>query len=142
MTKGNIYRVIDLARMFAVHPNTIRLYEKLSYISKAQRSKNGYREFTELHVLQLQICRKIFGYPFTKRAIRKTGDALLHAIAKQDWQMSHRRYEEYIAAIKNEIQLAEQAGKYYWIGAIHQTRKMTTQKRKDITEKKSLKFLG
>lgn len=84
MTKGNIYRVIDLARMFAVHPNTIRLYEKLSYISKAQRSKNGCREFTELHVLQLQICRKIFGYPFTKRAIRKTGDALLHAIAKQD----------------------------------------------------------
>ncbi|MFR6674990.1 MAG: MerR family DNA-binding transcriptional regulator, partial [Enterococcus avium] len=100
MTKGNIYRVIDLARMFAVHPNTIRLYEKLSYISKAQRSKNGYREFTELHVLQLQICRKIFGYPFTKRAIRKTGDALLHAIAKQDWQMSQRRYEDYIAAIR------------------------------------------
>lgn len=110
MTKGNIYRVIDLARMFAVHPNTIRLYEKLSYISKAQRSKNGYREFTELHVLQLQICRKIFGYPFTKRAIRKTGDALLHAIAKQDWQISQRRYEDYIAAIRNEIQLAEQAG--------------------------------
>ncbi len=28
MTKGNIYR-IDLARMFAVHPNTIRLYAKI-----------------------------------------------------------------------------------------------------------------
>ena len=80
MTKGNIYRVIDLARMFAAHPNTIRLYEKLSYISKAQRSKNGCREFTELHVLQLQICRKIFGYPLEKqvmlycmRSLNKTG---------------------------------------------------------------------
>lgn len=110
MNENKIYQPIDLARMFDVHPNTIRLYEKSSYISKAARNQNGYREFTELHVLQLQICRCIFGYPFTKRHIRDTGNNLLHSIAKLDWRMSRNAYEKYIEAIRQEIILAERAG--------------------------------
>ncbi|MDU5334559.1 MerR family transcriptional regulator [Enterococcus sp.] len=111
MNDNKLYHPIDLARMFDVHPNTIRLYEKSSFISKAERNKNGYREFTELHVLQLQICRRIFGYPFTKRHIRDTGNDLLHSIADQDWSLSRSRYENYIEAIRQEIIVAEYAGK-------------------------------
>lgn len=111
MNETKIYQPIDLARMFDVHPNTVRLYEKSSYISKAVRNQNGYRKFTELHVLQLQICRRIFGYPFTKRHIRDTGNDLLHSIAEQDWPKSRIAFEKYIEAIRQEIILAERAGK-------------------------------
>ncbi|MGO0862212.1 MerR family DNA-binding transcriptional regulator, partial [Clostridioides difficile] len=39
------YKPIELARMFNLHPNSIRFYEEIGYISKAKRKANNYREF-------------------------------------------------------------------------------------------------
>ena len=46
----NTYRTVDLARMFGIHVNTVRLYERYGLIPKAERTQSGYRIFTELHV--------------------------------------------------------------------------------------------
>nr|UWI50780.1 MerR family DNA-binding transcriptional regulator [Clostridioides difficile] len=71
------YKPIELARMFNLHPNSIRFYEEVGYISKAKRKENNYREFEEYHVLQLKICRYIFGYQFTNSIIRNTGNLVI-----------------------------------------------------------------
>ncbi|MCX8131591.1 MAG: MerR family DNA-binding transcriptional regulator [Clostridia bacterium] len=84
------YNAIDLAKMFGIHPNTIRLYEKLGFISQAQRNTNNYRMFEELHVLQMKVCRSIFGYPFTNRRIRNAGNETMWAIAKKQWDTARQ----------------------------------------------------
>ena len=38
----NIYKTVDIARMFGIHVNTVRLYEKYGLIPKPRRSENGY----------------------------------------------------------------------------------------------------
>ena len=53
----NTYRTVDLARMFGIHVNTVRLYERYGLIPKAERTQSGYRIFTELHVEQFKLAR-------------------------------------------------------------------------------------
>lgn len=69
-----IYKVNDLAKIYGVHSNTIRLYETLGFISKVKRNMNNYLIFEELHVLQIKVCRCIFSYPFTNRHIRNAAE--------------------------------------------------------------------
>ena len=35
----NTYRTVDLARMFGIHVNTVRLYERYGLIPKAERTQ-------------------------------------------------------------------------------------------------------
>ncbi len=104
-----IYHTIDLAKMYDVHPNTIRLYEKLRFISHAQRKENNYRIFEELHVLQVKVCRCIFGYPFTNRSIRKAGNEIMWATAKKQWDKAKQYTDQYIEIIEQEIRKAQNA---------------------------------
>ena len=100
------YTPTELAGMYHIHPNTIRLYERLGYIAKSERAANNYRIFTQLHVLQIKICRCIFGYPFTNRNIRNAGNEVMWASAKQDWSIGRQNAEQYIQAIRQEINTA------------------------------------
>ncbi len=38
-----IYKTAEVAKRVGVHPNTVRLYEKLKLIPKVNRLPNGYR---------------------------------------------------------------------------------------------------
>lgn len=109
MSQIKTYLPSELARIFDIHPNTVRLYEKLGYISKALRKPNGYREFTERHLLQLKICRHIFGYPFKSRRIRNAGNLVIGASA--DWNIeSGKKYaRHYIYSIQFDMDIAEKA---------------------------------
>ena len=40
------YKTAEVAAMIGVHPNTVRLYEKMKLIPKPERLSNGYRVFT------------------------------------------------------------------------------------------------
>lgn len=109
MQKKRVYKVIDLARMFDMHPNSVRLYEKLGFISQAQRSKNNYRIFEELHLLQIKACRCIFGYPFTNKRIRNAGNEIMWAIAKNQWDTAKDLTDGYIKLIEQELAKAHNA---------------------------------
>ena len=37
------YKTAEVAAMIGVHPNTVRLYEKMKLIPKPERLSNGYR---------------------------------------------------------------------------------------------------
>ncbi|WPC43829.1 MerR family transcriptional regulator [Clostridium sp. JS66] len=104
-----IYNVIGLARIYGIHPNTVRLYEKLGFISKAKRNVNNYRIFEELHVLQIKVCRCIFGYPFINRHIRNAGNEIICSIAKKQWDEAVQNTECYIQIIEHEIKKAQKA---------------------------------
>lgn len=100
------YTTIELAQIFHIHPNTIRLYERLNYISIPERATNNYRIFTDLHILQIKICRCIFGYPFTNRNIRNAGNEVMWASSKQEWNIGRQNAERYIKIIEQEIKIA------------------------------------
>jgi DNA-binding transcriptional MerR regulator len=50
-------RTSELAKLFAVHPNTVRLYEEWGYLPPIPRDQSGRREFTEQHVEQMRLAR-------------------------------------------------------------------------------------
>jgi len=100
------YTPNDLAKMYHLHSNTIRLYEKLNYISPALREKNNYRVFTDHHVLQVKICRCIFGYPFTNRRIRDAGNEVMYASARCQSDNGKQLANKYVQTIQYEIDIA------------------------------------
>ena len=100
------YSPTEMARLFNVHPNTIRLYERIGYIGKAVRRENNYREFTQKHIMQLHISRAVMAYPFTNHGIRSTGKAIINASSQEQIEEAKRFATLYITRIKTEIQLA------------------------------------
>ena len=44
------YKTAEVAAIIGIHPNTVRLYEKLKLIPKPERLSNGYRVFTEFRI--------------------------------------------------------------------------------------------
>ncbi len=101
------YLPSELSHLFHIHPNTVRLYEKWGYISKAERKSNGYRVYTEQHFMQLKVCRQIFGYPFTNIKIRNAGNLLIEASSKWDIELAKKYALEYINSIELEIEIAQ-----------------------------------
>lgn len=97
----------QIAAHLGVHSNTVRLYERLGFISPASRQQNGYRVYDEMHVIQMRIGRSIFGHPFTSRAIREAGNDVLHATAARNWAHARVATAAYLKTIENEIQRAK-----------------------------------
>ena len=96
-----------MASALGIHPNTIRMYERIGLISKPARKPNGYRVLTDVHLLQLRICRIIFGCPYANRAIRDAGTRLVEAAARLDMPRCRKASAEYLEAIQREIVQAE-----------------------------------
>lgn len=136
------YKTIDLARIYDIHPNTIRLYEKLGYISTAIRKNNNYREFNYLHFLQLRICRYIFGFPFTTQCIRKLGNKVMFASATKQWKLAEKYVYEYIELIGNEYNVAKDTARILqnWINLKKQ--KISSNEDTRFTRKEVAKSLS
>ncbi|AKN31528.1 MerR family transcriptional regulator [Clostridium carboxidivorans P7] len=137
--KKKIYNVIGLARIYGIHPNTVRLYEKLGFISKAKRNMNNYRIFEELHVLQIKVCRCIFGYAFTNRHIRNAGNEIMWSIAKKHWDEAEQNTDCYIQMIEQEIKKAQKSCEMLqnWANSIRDNEILLEKKmlsRKDIAD--------
>jgi len=115
------YKPIELAQMFNLHPNTIRFYESIGYISKAKRKSNGYRQFTDEHVLQLTICRYILGYRYTNRRIRDTGKLIINSASKGEFIAGKQYAYDYIKIIQSEISIAERTAQllHKWAESKH-----------------------
>jgi DNA-binding transcriptional MerR regulator len=74
------YRTSDLARATGVHVNTVRLYERIGLIAAAPRLANGYRAYSERHLVQLQACRLIYRHGWLGRELRRTSLEVLKAL--------------------------------------------------------------
>lgn len=103
-----MYTTKQLASQFGLHPNTIRLYERLGYISPAERGTNRYRYFGDLHMLQMKVCRSIFGYPYFNRRLRGCGNEVIYAAAGRDWDGGEKAVRRYLEKIQDELATAHE----------------------------------
>ena len=79
------YRTHEVAHRMGVHPNTVRLYEKLRLIPAVQRQANGYRVFTERHIAQFRLARLAFQVEVLQHGLRKKMVDLVKASAGASW---------------------------------------------------------
>ena len=64
------YKTAEVAAIIGVHPNTVRLYEKLELIPKPERLSNGYRVFTDFHIKQCKLIRLAFQVEILQNGLR------------------------------------------------------------------------
>ena len=81
----NTYKTAEVAAIIGIHPNTVRLYEKLKLIPKPERLANGYRVFTEFHVMQCKLVRIAFQVEILQNGLRKKIARMITVAATKDF---------------------------------------------------------
>ncbi|MGN0536032.1 MAG: MerR family transcriptional regulator [Eubacterium sp.] len=105
----NTYRTSEVANIIGIHPNTVRLYEKLGLIPKPERKPNGYRVFTDFHIEQLKLARLALQVEVLQNGLRKKILQMLKASAIGDFSTALSLTENYLQQIKQEHSNAEEA---------------------------------
>lgn len=104
-----VYTTSDVAKIIGVHPNTVRLYEKLKLISTPIRKGNGYRVFTKLHLEQFKIARTAFQVEILQNGLRKLAIEIIKTTAVQNIDKAVQLTLDYIDKVKMERQNAEES---------------------------------
>lgn len=129
------YRTAEVAAIFGIHPNTVRLYEEWEMISKPERQENGYQSFTDLHIMQIKLARTAFQIEIVQNGLRKKIVEMVKTCAKGDYDRAILLTEEYIDQIRQERCNAEEA-----IKSVHnilsgdEDGNMLCMKRKEVSE--------
>lgn len=103
------YKTSEIATIMGVHPNTVRLYEKLELIPIAKRLPNGYRVFTDFHLEQFKLARLALQIEILQNGLRKKIIQVIKASAKRDFDTALSLTKEYLIQIKEEQKNAEEA---------------------------------
>ncbi|GFI62306.1 mercuric resistance operon regulatory protein [Clostridiales bacterium] len=103
------YKTSEVADIIGIHPNTVRLYEKLKLIPKPERLSNGYRVFTEFHIEQCKLIRLAFQIEVLQNGLRKKIIQMIMASATGDFDTAIIITKEYLKQIKQEHDNAEEA---------------------------------
>ena len=103
------YRTAEAAAIIGIHPNTVRFYEELGLISKPEREENGYRIFTELHILQMQLIRRAFHTEILKNGLRAKITEVVRAAAAGEYDEAECILTEYTVMLHAERKNAEEA---------------------------------
>lgn len=131
----NTYKTAEVAAIIGIHPNTVRLYEKLNLIPKPKRLPNGYRVFTDFHIQQCKLIRLAFQIEVLQNGLRKKIAQMITVSATGDFDTAITITEEYLKQIKQEHQNAEEAieiVKDILSGGVCEN--STQLKRKDVSE--------
>lgn len=129
------YKTAEVAAIIGIHPNTVRLYEKLKLIPKPERLPNGYRVFTEFHISQCQPIRLAFQVEVLQNGLRRKIAQMITVSATGDFDTAITLTQDYLKQIRQERQNAEEA-----IKIVKQILSGGTQenshflKRKDVSE--------
>lgn len=113
-------RTSDIARKAGVHPNTVRKYEELGYLPKALRAPNGYRQFSQRHLDQIDLVRCFLrcawlGEPFKQKAL----EVVLRSAA-DDFAGAQKSATDMVALVREERSRAERAAELLAEWAISQ----------------------
>ncbi len=103
------YKTSEVAAVIGVHPNTIRLYERMQLIPKPERQPNGYRIFTDFHIKQCELIRLAFQIEVTQNGLRKKIVQMLLASASGDFDTAIVLTEFYLEQLGQELRRAEEA---------------------------------
>lgn len=100
-------RTIHLARELGVHTNTIRLYETLGYLPPVPRGRNGYRQYTPLHLEQARLTHLTLRWPYVGDKVLLV--ELVKRAASKDFGMAMELAYQYLAQVRMERTYAEAA---------------------------------
>jgi len=103
------YKTIDIARRIGIHVNTVRLYEKCSLIPKPDRSPNGYRVFTDLHIEQFKLARAALRVEVLQNGLRKQAVNIIKVSAAGNYEEAAALTRRYIQQVDQERKNAEEA---------------------------------
>jgi len=103
------YRTSEVARIIGIHPNTVRMYEDLSFISKPIRKDNGYRVYTDLHIMQLKLVRIALRIEVLQNGLRKQIISVIRKTAEGKFDEALILTNEYLSMIKQEKTNANEA---------------------------------
>lgn len=103
------HKTAEVAAIIGIHPNTVRLYEKLELIPKPRRLSNGYRVFTEFHIKQCKMIRLAFQVEVLQNGLRKKNVQMLKVSASGDFDRAITLTKNYLKQIRRERQNADEA---------------------------------
>jgi DNA-binding transcriptional MerR regulator len=103
------YQTNQVAKLIGVHPNTVRLYEKLGLITKANRMDNGYRSFTQLQLDQFQLARTAFQIEILQNGLRKKVVEIVKLSASCEFEQAMEETKNYISLLQKERDQAKEA---------------------------------
>lgn len=69
-------QIQELSRLSGISSSTIRFYEKVGVLPKARKGSNGYREYPENQVVQLQMIARAKALGFTLKEIKELSSLL------------------------------------------------------------------
>lgn len=105
----NTYKTSEVAKIIGIHPNTVRLYEDLELIPKANRLSNGYRIFNDYHIEQFNLVRTALKVEVLQNGLRKKIINIIKLSAKGEFEEAIICTNDYINQVKNERRNAEEA---------------------------------
>lgn len=105
----NKYKTAQVAKVIGIHPNTVRLYEKLELIPKPQRLSNGYRVFSDLHIAQFKLARTALNVEVLQGGLRKNIIDIIKLSAQGKFQKAIAYTNNYINQVRIEQKNAEEA---------------------------------
>lgn len=103
------YKTAEVAKIIGIHPNTVRLYEKLKLIPTPERLPNGYRIFTKFHIEQCRLVRVGFQVEVVQNGLREKIVQMLKTAATGDFDAAILLINDYLKQIKQEQANAEEA---------------------------------
>ena len=103
------YRTSEVAKIIGIHPNTVRLYEKLGLIPKPERKPNGYRVFTERHIEQFRLARLALQVEILQNSLRKKILQVVKASAAGEFDTALSLTEAYLQQVRQEHSNAEES---------------------------------
>ncbi|SHM98448.1 DNA-binding transcriptional regulator, MerR family [Anaerosporobacter mobilis DSM 15930] len=103
------YSTSEIAKIIGIHPNTVRLYEEIEFISKPKRNANGYRIFTDLHIDQFRLARLALQVEVLQSGLRKQAINIIKTSARCDFDKALVLTSTYLENIVAERHNAEEA---------------------------------
>ncbi|QQO07602.1 MerR family transcriptional regulator [Breznakiella homolactica] len=103
------FRTAEIAAMAGIHPNTVRFYEEQGLLPPVPRMDNGYRIFSETHLLQLRLIRRAFKAEILNSNLRDEAVAIVKTAAAGNPDDAVHKTTQYQAHIRGEIANAREA---------------------------------
>ena len=105
----NTYRTSEIANLTGLHPNTIRLYEEIGFLTKPRRLPNGYRVYTDLHLGQVRLIRLALRAEVLQNGLRKVAVGIIRLSAEGRFCEAEGQTRFYIEQIESETRFAKSA---------------------------------
>ncbi|WRS27964.1 MerR family transcriptional regulator [Oscillospiraceae bacterium MB08-C2-2] len=103
------YSTSAIAKIAAVHPNTVRYYEAIGYLPAVHRKANGYRVFTDVHIEQLKLIKIAHRSEILQNNLREKTTEIIRLCAQNEYEQALANAREYQTLICVEEEKAMEA---------------------------------